>query len=55
MQLRTNRKLKSPGSDDLGFEERHAKSHKKPYKTKPKEEKEHSIDEVRKIQILTFL
>lgn len=46
MQLRTNRKLKSPGLEDLGFEERPAKSHKKTYKSKVNNEKEHSADEV---------
>jgi hypothetical protein len=46
MQLRTNRKLKTTEFDDLGFEEKPAKSHKK---SKPKiiPEKEHSLDEVR--------
>ena len=29
MQLRTNRKLKTTEFDDLGFEEKPAKSHKK--------------------------
>ena len=49
MQLRTNRKLKTPENDDLGFEEKPAKSHKK---SKPKisAEKDHSLDEVRHIR-----
>ena len=49
MQLRTNRKVKSTDFDDLGFEEKPAKSHKRP---KPKiiPEKEHSLDEVRKLR-----
>lgn len=48
MQLRTNRKVKSTDFDDLGFEEKPAKSHKK---AKPKvvPEKDHSLDEVRKL------
>ena len=46
MQLRTNRKIKSIDYDDLGFEEKHPKSHKR---SKPKitTEKDHSLDEVR--------
>ena len=46
MQLRTNRKVKTPEYDDLGFEEKPPKSHKKS-KPKIKAEKEHSLDEVR--------
>ena len=48
MQLRTNRKLKTTEFDDLGFEEKPAKSHKK---SKPKiiPEKERSLDEVRNL------
>ena len=46
MQLRTNRKVKTTEFDDLGFEEKPAKNHKK---AKPKiiPEKDHSLDEVR--------
>ncbi len=46
MKLRTNRKLKTPEFDDLGFEEKPPKTHKK---AKPKiiPEKDHSLDEVR--------
>ncbi len=48
MQLRTNRKIKTTEFDDLGFEEKPPKTHKK---SKPKipAEKEHSLDEVRNI------
>ena len=46
MQLRTNRKIKTTEFDDLGFEEKPPKPHKK---SKPKisAEKDHSLDEVR--------
>ena len=46
MQLRTNRKIKTTEFDDLGFEEKPPKAHKK---SKPRipAEKEHSLDEVR--------
>ena len=46
MQLRTNRKIKTTEYDDLGFEEKPPKPHKK---SKPKisVEKDHSLDEVR--------
>ena len=45
MQLRQVRKKKSIGDEDLGYEEKPPKSHKK---SKPKVslEKEHPIDEV---------
>jgi hypothetical protein len=48
MQLRTNRKIKTTDFDDLGFEEKPPKSHKK---SKPKitVEKDHSLDEVSNI------
>jgi hypothetical protein len=46
MQLRTNRKVKTPEFDDLGFEEKPAKTHKKS-KIKVIPEKDHSLDEVR--------
>ena len=44
----TNRKIKTTEFDDLGFEEKPPKTHKK---SKPKipAEKEHSLDEVRNI------
>ena len=45
MQLRQNRKKKSIGDDDLGYEEKPPKPHKK-VKAKPLNEKEHSNDEV---------
>ena len=48
MQLRTNRKIKSTDYDDLGFEEKPPKSHKKS-KLKISAEKDHSLDEVRNI------
>ena len=49
MQLRQFRKKKSIGDEDLGYEEKPPKSHKK---TKPKVsiEKERSMDEVSYIQ-----
>ena len=46
MQLRTNRKIKTTEFDDLGFEEKPAKSHKKS-KSKISSEKGHSMNEVR--------
>jgi hypothetical protein len=48
MQLRPFRKKKSIGDEDLGYEEKPPKSHKK---TKPKAsiEKDRSLDEVRHI------
>jgi hypothetical protein len=46
MQLRTNRKIKTTEFDDLGFEEKPTKAHKKS-KSKLPAEKEHSLDEVR--------
>jgi hypothetical protein len=49
MQLRTNRKIKSTDYDDLGFEEKPPKSHKKS-KLKISAEKDHSLDEVRNIR-----
>ena len=49
MQLRTNRKLKTTEFDDLGFEEKPPKAHKKP-KPKIPAEKDHSLDEVRHIR-----
>ena len=50
MQLRPFRKKKSIGDEDLGYEEKPPKSHKK---TKPKAsiEKERSLDEVSLIHI----
>jgi hypothetical protein len=49
MQLRTNRKIKTTEFDDLGFEEKPAKSHKKS-KSKISSEKGHSLNEVRNIR-----
>ena len=46
MQLRTNRKLKSTELDDLGFEEKPIKPHKKSYKPKISVDKDHSDDDV---------
>ena len=48
MHLRTNRKIKSTDFDDLGFEEKPPKTHKK---SKPRItiEKNHSLDEVSNI------
>ena len=50
MQLRPFRKKKSIGDEDLGYEEKPPKSHKK---TKPKAsiEKERSLDEVSLIHL----
>ena len=50
MQLRPFRKKKSIGDEDLGYEEKPPKSHKK---TKPKAsiEKDRSLDEVRHIYV----
>ena len=54
MQLRQFRKKKSIGDEDLGYEEKPPKSHKK---TKPKIsiEKERSMDEVSYIQKIIIL
>jgi len=49
MQLRTNRKIKTTEFDDLGFEEKPIKSHKKS-KSKVSSEKGHSLNEVRNIR-----
>ena len=49
MQLRTNRKIKTTEFDDLGFEEKPIKSHKKS-KSKISGEKGHSLNEVRNIR-----
>ena len=46
MQLRTNRKRKSTDLDDLGYEERPLKTHKKSYKPKISAEKDYTMDEV---------
>ena len=53
MELRKNRKAKNTDYDDLGFEEKPPKPHKK---SKPKilSEKEHSLDEVSNIKIYKF-
>ena len=48
MQLRTNRKIKSTELDDLGFEEKPPKTHKKS-KSRITVEKDHSLDEVSNI------
>ena len=48
IQLRPNRKPKTTEFDDLGFEEKPPKAHKKP-KPKINTEKDHSQDEVRNI------
>ena len=45
MQLRKNRKKKIMGDEDLGYEEKPQKSHKKA-KSKLKQEKENSKEEV---------
>ena len=45
MQLRTNRKIKSTDYDDLGFEEKPPKSHKRS-KPRTNGEKDHLLDEV---------
>ena len=50
MQLRQNRKKKSIGDDDLGYEEKPPKQHKKT-KNKLSNDKDHSNDEVRIIYI----
>ena len=49
MQLRTNRKKKSTDLDDLGYEERPAKLHKKSNKPKISVEIDYSLEEVRNI------
>ncbi len=49
MQLRTNRKRKSTDLDDLGYEERPIKTHKKSNKQKISAEKEFALDEVNNI------
>ena len=46
MQLRTNRKRKSTDLDDLGYEERPLKTHKKSIKPKITAEKDYTMDEV---------
>ena len=46
MQLRTNRKRKSTDLDDLGYEERPLKPHKKSYRPKISTEKDYTMDEV---------
>ena len=46
MQLRTNRKRKSTDLDDLGYEERPLKAHKKSYRPKISTEKDLTLDEV---------
>ena len=51
MQLRPFRKKKTIGDEDLGYEEKPPKSHKKP-KPKASIEKERSLDEVSFIQII---
>ena len=51
MQLRTNRKRKSTDLDDLGYEERPIKTHKKSNKPKIPVEKDYLRDEVRNIFI----
>ena len=51
MQLRTNRKRKSTDLDDLGYEERPIKTHKKSSKQKISTEKEFALDEVNKLII----
>jgi hypothetical protein len=47
MQLRTNRKKKSTDLDDLGYEEKPTKTHKKSNKPKISPTKDYSMDEVR--------
>ena len=47
MQLRTNRKRKSLDLDDLGYEERPIKTHKKSSKPKISIEKDYANDEVK--------
>ena len=54
MQLRTNRKLKSTELDDLGFEEKPIKPHKKSYKTKISINKDHSDEDVSDSQFLNY-
>ena len=55
MQLRTNRKLKSTELDDLGFEEKPIKTHKKSYKAKITVDKDHSDDDVSNIHYFYFI
>ena len=54
MQLRQFRKKKSIGDEDLGYEEKPPKSHKK-IKPKISIEKERSMDEVSYIQKIIIL
>ena len=54
MQLRTNRKRKSTDLDDLGYEERPLKTHKKSYKPQITAEKDYTMDEVIYIFINIF-
>jgi len=55
MQLRKNRKKKIMGDEDLGYEEKPPKPHKKS-KSKMNQEKAHSNEEVSfiKIKIILF-
>ena len=50
MQLRQNRKKKSIGDEDLGYEEKPPKAHKKA-KSKAPQEKDHLNEEVSSIFI----
>lgn len=52
MQLRTNRKRKSTDLDDLGYEERPIKTHKKSNKSKLSIDKEYALDEVKKFFLI---
>ena len=54
MQLRTNRKRKSTDLDDLGYEERPIKTHKKSSKPKISIEKDYA-DEVKNIFFLILI
>ena len=51
MELRKNRKKKSIGDEDLGYEEKPPKPHKKA-KSKAPQEKDHSNEEVSFIFII---
>jgi hypothetical protein len=52
IQLRTNRKKKSTDLDDLGYEEKPTKTHKKSSKPKISPAKDYSMDEVRNNYII---
>lgn len=52
MQLRTNRKVKSPDLDDLVYENHYVKARKKSHSTKLSVEKDHSNGDVSDIFLI---